>query len=395
MKTISQLEIADRVCLVRADLNVPLDPATGAIIEQQRLTTILPTIRMLQAGRAKVVLMSHLGRPESADDMRYSMAPVREALSELLGEPVIDAAGPLSERTSAVVGELGAGQVAMLENLRFLPGEAQNSDEVARELASLGEVYVNDAFAVAHRSHASVVGIPRYLPSAIGPLFEREVETIALAVENPRKPSVAILGGAKVADKFPLLRNIAKSYDRIIVGGGVAAVFLALRGYPTGGFKITKDEKRLAQQLLDDGEAQIETPSDLVITEKFSSEAPHQTVPLDQLGGRDVIMDIGGETAARYAAIIRAAKAVIWNGPVGVYEWEQYRRGSDAIGRAVASLTDATTVAGGGSTVSIIKTLGLTDADITHVSTGGGAFLKMLAGEALPAYEALERGVEH
>jgi len=379
-------------CLVRVDLNVPQDPATFAILSDARLKSVVPTINILRQKGAITLLMSHLGRPRDRRVQNFSMEIVRERLAALLNLEIVDVKGPVSDEARAIATSMNEpGAVGLLENLRFDAGEEANDPQFAKRLAELGDFYINDAFGTAHRAHASVARLPELLPSAAGPLLNAEVRQISQATKSPRKPAVAVLGGAKMSDKVQQLFNIAQSFDRILLGGGMTAAFLKLKGLPTGGFEVSDNDLDTARRILQFGEkCEVCAPSDFIAIKSLEQNAPARQVKFDQIEADDLIMDIGPDTVKKYVGLIQNAKTVIWNGPFGYYEWQAYQKGTIELARAIAELKDATTVAGGGSTLSVISDLNIAD-KLTHVSTGGGAFLKMLAGETLIGYQALRK----
>lgn len=386
---LAKMDLSGARCLLRVDLNVPLDPADFTILSDERLVRVVPVIELLLKKGASVVLMSHLGRPKGKRMPEYSMKVVQKRLSQILGKPIIDAKGSVSDETLRIVRAMQPGEIALLENLRFFAGEEANDPQFAADLAKLGDFYVNDAFGVSHRAHASVVTLPTLLPSAAGPLLESEITQIGNAIKNPTKPAVAIVGGAKIADKTSQLLNIAQAVERILLGGGMVGAFLKLQGCNSGGFEVTDDDLAKARQLTALRDCEITIPTDFKVIKTFSANAPARVVTAVEIEPDDLIMDIGDATAKQYTDTIRAAKTVVWNGPVGYYEWAAYQVGTLRLAKAIANLQGATTVAGGGSTLSVIADLKIHN-KLTHVSTGGGAFLKMLAGEPIVGYEALK-----
>jgi phosphoglycerate kinase len=382
---------AGRRVLVRADLNVPLDG--GEVADDLRISESLPTISRLRQAGARVVVMSHLGRPKGkvVDELR--LTPVARRLEQLLGAPVAAAADVVGEDARAKVEALGDGGVVLLENLRFEPGEEANDDAFADALASLGDAYVDDAFGAAHRAHASVVGVPaRIADSVAGELLRKEVEILSRLLEDPARPFVAVLGGAKVSDKLGVLDNLLTTADRLLVGGAMAFTFLRAQGLDVGASRVEADQvERVAGLLRQASEQQVEVlvPTDVVIADRFAEDADHRTVAADAIPEGWVGLDIGPETVERFAAAIGDAEAVLWNGPMGVFEWRAFARGTEGVARAVAGTTGFTVI-GGGDSAAAVRQLGL-DQQVTHVSTGGGASLEFLEGVDLPGVAALRR----
>ncbi len=371
MKTLDDLEVVGKRVLVRVDFNVPLQD--GAIADDTRIRGALPTLRELrEAGAAQLVLVSHLGRPKGAPDPQYSLAPVAARLSELLGVDV-------------ALGEGGEGEVVLLENIRFEPGETKNDPELARKLADLADVYVNDAFGAAHRAHASTEGVAHLLPHAAGRLLQREVETIEGILREPQRPFVAVVGGAKVTDKIGVLERFLEVADAVLIGGAMAFPFLKAQGHAVGASLCADEDVEAARGLLPN--AKLRLPVDLVLGRAFSADTETQ-----ELDGVDVPdgwmgLDVGPRTAALYGGEIAGAGTVCWNGPMGAFELAPFAAGTKAVAEAVAA-TSATTVVGGGDSVAAVVQFGLSDR-VDHVSTGGGASLELIEGKALPGVEAL------
>jgi phosphoglycerate kinase len=390
MRTLDDLDVQGKRVLVRVDYNVPLDEH-GRITDDTRIRATLPTIRALLDRGAAVVLMSHLGRPRGKPNPSMSLRPVAARLSELLGRPVKmldDCVGPAVE---AAVKALAPGEVALLENLRFHGEEEANDPAFARQLAALGDVYVNDAFGAAHRAHASTEGVARLLPSAAGLLMQREVEALGRVLHQPEPPVVIILGGAKISDKIGVIRNLLGRANVILIGGGMANTFLKAQGREIGRSLVEPDKVAEARQLLDEAAARgvtLALPVDVVVAPRVSADAPRRTVPVDQVGADDLILDIGPRTVEAFRAHIAGAKTIVWNGPAGVFEVEPFAAGTRAIARAVAD-SGAFSLVGGGDSVAAIEQAGLADR-ISHVSTGGGAALEFLEGQALPGVKVLE-----
>ena len=391
IRTLDDFGVAHHRVLLRADLNVPLTDEQGevTVADDTRIRAALETIEELRGRHARIVLLSHLGRPHGRE-AELSMRPIAERLNELLGGGVSLAPGVVGDDITALTRHLRDGEVLLLENVRYEPGETDNDPELALALAQLADVFVNDAFGTAHRAHASTVGVARLLPSAAGRLMEREVRTLGSVVERPARPLVAVLGGAKVADKIALVERFLEIADSVLIGGAMSFPFLAEQGHALGASPCSDADRELARGALrraaEDGR-DLQLPEDLLVAESASEDAhvrmtDRADVPDGLLG-----LDIGSRTAARYAARIDAAKTVFWNGPMGVFECEPFAGGTRAVAQAVAR-TNALSVIGGGETVAAVRRLGLTD-EIDHLSTGGGATLRLLQGLALPAVEAL------
>ncbi len=375
--------------LVRLDLNVPLTADGSDVSDDSRIQAVLPTIEHLREAGARIVLCSHFGRPRGrvVDEMR--LAPVRERLSRLLDLEVVDAGGPAGHESRRICAGLGPGDVALLENLRFDPREEANDDGFARELAALGDLFVNDAFGTAHRAHASTVGVASHLPAVAGLLMARELEMLGRVIDSPEHPVVAVVGGAKVSDKLAVITNLASRVDKILIGGGMVTAFAAALGHSTGGAEVSAQEADVAHSLLDSPHTSIVTPVDAVTATEALPDADAAVYPVRDLPADALILDIGPETASRYADEIMKSRTIIWNGPMGVFEWPAFAGGTQVVATAIASNRDAISVAGGGSTAQAIGELGLDDG-FTHVSTGGGAALEFMEGRLLPGVAALD-----
>ncbi|MCI0871097.1 MAG: phosphoglycerate kinase [Chloroflexi bacterium] len=388
-RSIRDTDVTGKTVLVRVDFNVPM--RNGIINDDSRIRATLPTLSLLRDGGAKVVVCSHLGRPggQVVEEMRLSQVRVR--LSELLGLGVRDAAGPAGKTPVRVASALAEGEFALLENLRFDPGEEANDARFSKYLAGLADVYVNDAFGAAHRAHASTVGVADYLPAVAGLLMERELEMLGKVMtrDDAASPVVAIVGGAKVADKIQVLRHLARKVDIILIGGGMVAAFFAARGESGGAAVVTGEDASAAAGLLDTKGVEVVIPTDVITAPEFRENATATLHKSSNIPRAELILDIGPDTSKKYSEIISKARTLIWNGPMGVFEWSRFARGSEAVARAVAANRQATSVIGGGSTAELVGSLGLVD-QITHVSTGGGASLEFLEGKVLPGVAALD-----
>jgi phosphoglycerate kinase len=389
--TVRDIDVKDKRVLVRVDFNVPMNEDTGVITDDSRIRASLPTIQYLVDHKAKVILCSHLGRPKGAPEAKFSLAPVAKRLAELIGKPVAitsDCIGPEAENA---VKALKSGDMLLLENLRFHAEEEKNGPDFARALASLADVYVNDAFGTAHRAHASIVGVTKYLqPAVAGFLLEKELVNLGGILTNPVHPFVALLGGAKVSDKVALIENIISKVDYILIGGGMAATFLKSEGYEVGQSLLEADRIQTAADLIKktkDNKVNLVLPSDVVITNDVSDKGSNQVVTIDKVPKDMKIVDIGPKTFISFTKILTTCKTVFWNGPMGVYEVPQFAKGSIAIAQVLAGLK-ASTVIGGGSTADMVYDMKLAD-KMTFVSTGGGASMSFLSGEILPGVEAL------
>lgn len=388
VRSVRDLDAAGRRVFLRADLNAPLEG--GRVADDLRLQAALPTLRLLLEGGARVVLASHLGRPKGDVDPAYSMAPVAERLGELLDRPVLAARDVIGPDARAKVAGLEDGEVVLLENLRFDGGETTNDDAFADALAAMADAYVDDAFGAAHRAHASISGVPARIPGYAGLLLERELEVLGGLLEDPARPYVAVLGGAKVSDKLTVLENLLTRVDAIAVGGAMCFTFLAAEGHDVGASRREQDQVDTVRDLVASARARgvtVHLPTDVVVAPTFAEDAPATTVDVDAIPSEQMGLDIGPETAAAYAAAVRAAGSVFWNGPMGVFEWESFSAGTRAVAEAMAD-TAGFSVVGGGDSAAAIRRFGL-DQAVDHVSTGGGASLELLEGRELPGVVAL------
>ena len=395
-RTLGQLDVSGKRVLVRVDFNVPIDQGIeGISLYDQRLRATLPTINYLVEQGSKVVLCSHLGRPKGEVVEELRLAPVGDRLAFLLERPVKrlpEITGPM---VSDAIAAMAAVDVVLLENVRFNPGEEQNDEAFACELSDSVDCFVNDAFAVCHRAHASTAGITKFLPSAMGLLVQREVTEIGKALENPDKPLAALMGGAKVSDKILLLDNLLEDLDHLFIGGGMCVTFLNALGFLTGDSRIEEDRLEFARQIMErakKSKTEVHLPDYVVIANEFKPDPSD----IDVMHVGDVpdgwyIMDIAPSAAQEFSETLRKCKTIIWNGPMGVFEMPKFSKGTRTVAEAIAKLEDVTSVVGGGSTAEAIEELGLMD-KMTHVSTGGGASLEFLEGKELPGIAALPEG---
>jgi phosphoglycerate kinase len=384
-KTIRDLDFKGKKVLVRVDFNVPIKD--GVVADDTRIKAALPTIQYLLDQGAAVILCSHLGRPKEGPDPQFSMKPTAEHLAKLLGRKVAfaeDCVGPIAEQAAS---QLKAGEVLVLENTRFHKGETKNDPEMAKQLAALADVYVNDAFGSAHRAHASTEGVARLLPAVAGFLMEKEIQYLGQAIADPQRPFVAILGGAKISDKIGVIRNLLKKADQVLIGGGMANTFFKAQGYPVGDSLVEDEALETAKELLAEGSTKLRLPIDVVIADRFEDSAEKRTISMGAIPDGWRIMDIGPETVAAFRKVILPAGTIVWNGPMGVFEFPNFAEGTFEIAKAVAECK-GTTIVGGGDSVSAVKKSGVADR-ITHISTGGGASLEMLEGLVLPGVAAL------
>jgi phosphoglycerate kinase len=384
-KIVTDLDVKGKKVLVRVDFNVPIKD--GKVTDDTRITAALPTIQYLLDNGAAVILCSHLGRPKEGPDPAYSMKPVAEHLATLISAPVKfaeDCIGPVAKKAAA---ELKPGEVLVLENTRFHPEETKNDPAMAKALASLADLYVNDAFGSAHRAHASTAGVAEYLPSAAGFLMEKEIRYLGNAIADPVRPFVAILGGAKISDKIGVINNLLNKADKILIGGGMANTFLAAKGYQMGDSLVEAEVIDQAKGLLEKSKGKLVLPVDLVIADAFDAEANKKVIPIGDVPAGWRVLDIGPETVKAFGAEIAAAGTIVWNGPMGVFEFPRFAEGTYGVAKEVAN-SKAISIIGGGDSVAAINQSGLSD-KITHISTGGGASLEMLEGLELPGVALL------
>jgi len=389
-KTLKDLNFKDKKVLVRCDFNVPLDKE-GNIRDDIRIVSALPTINYLLEKGAAVILMSHLGRPDGEANRKYSLQPVAKRLSELLGRDVCfeDSDTVVDERVKASAAKLKPGEIMLLQNTRFRKEETKNAGTFAQELASLGDLFVNDAFGTAHRAHSSNVGICQYLPSALGLLVEKEVEIMGNALREPKRPFTAILGGAKVSDKIGVIENLLNIADKILIGGGMTYTFLKAKGYNTGNSLLEEDKVELAGMILDKAKDKILLPVDTVVAKEFNNDTEFFTADADKIPDGYMGLDIGQKTLDMFVNIIKNSKTIILNGPLGVFEMDNFARGTNEIAKAIAANKDAISIVGGGDSAAAVEKVGLAK-KITHISTGGGASLEFLEGKILPGIDAIE-----
>ncbi len=389
-KTVRDIDVQKKRVLVRVDFNVPMDKSTGEITDDARIKASLPTIRYLIDQGAKVILCSHLGRPDGKVKDELRLSRVGERLAVLLGKPVkcmTDCIGPEVEKA---VGEMRSSDVIMLENLRFHDEETKNEPSFAKSLAKLAEVYVNDAFGTAHRAHASTAGVADYLPAVSGFLMEKEIEFLGKALTDPARPFAMIIGGAKVADKIALLENIIEKVDLLIIGGGMANTFIKAQGHSVGSSKVEDDQLEFSRNVMAKARSKrvkLLLPVDGIAAEKFEAKASRKTVSIDAVPDGWMLLDIGPKSIENFKRELKVCRTIVWNGPVGVFEFPSFAAGTKAIALFIAEL-DATTIVGGGDTAAAVAQFGV-DAKMTHVSTGGGASLEFLEGKVLPGVAAL------
>ena len=392
-RTLSALDVANRRVLVRVDFNIPIEQGVEAIAAyDQRLRATLPTIRYLLERDCRIILGSHLGRPRGQADDTLRLAPVGDRLAALLNHPVKSLTDCIGPAVAAEVDAMRPRDIVLLENLRFHPGEERNDLDFARELAALADCFVMDAFAVAHRAHASTVGVTNCSPAAMGLLVQREVAAMGAALESPAPPLAALLGGAKVSDKILVLKNLLAKLNHLFIGGGMAVTFLRAQGYTTGDSPVEADRLDFAREVLARAAAgglAVHLPEDVVVASSFDPDpAETGTVAVDQVPEGWYIMDLGPATAAAFAAALQSCQTIIWNGPMGVFEMPRFRQGTRVVAEAIAGLEKAASVVGGGSTAEAVEALGLMER-MSHVSTGGGASLEFLEGRELPGIAAL------
>ena len=387
-KTVEDINVSGKKVLVRCDFNVPLKD--GEITSDKRIVASLPTIKYLIDHNAKVILCSHLGRPKGEFKPEFSLAPVAKRLSELLGKEVKMAKDVVGESAQALAAELKDGDVMLLENVRFHAEETKNDPEFSKALASLADIYVNDAFGSAHRAHSSTTGVADYLPAVCGYLIQKEIEFMGGALENPKRPLVAILGGAKVSDKIGVINNLLDKVDTLIVGGGMAYTFFVAKGYHVGTSLVEEDKVELAKDMMNKAAekgVKFLLPIDNVVGKEFDADTEYQTINSDEFPEGWMGLDIGPKTRELFADAVKGSGTVIWNGPMGVSEWDHFANGTIAVATAVAE-SGAISIIGGGDSAAAVQKLGFAD-KMSHISTGGGASLEFLEGKELPGIAAL------
>jgi len=384
-KTVKDIDIKDKRVLMRVDFNVPM--ADGRVADDKRIRAAVPTIQYVLDQGASLILMSHLGRPKSGSDPAFSLRAASEVLSSLLNRPVQMAPDCVGAEVEKMAKSLKPGEVLLLENTRFHAGEEKNDLELAKQMAALGEVYVNDAFGSAHRAHSSTEGVAHFLPAVSGFLMEQELEYLGRAVANPEHPYIAILGGAKISDKILVVETLLSKCDKLIIGGGMANTFLAAKGLNMQDSLVEESSIETAKSILASSSEKLVLPIDAVIADKFDADANSQTVDINQIPAGWRMLDVGPKTLDSYKAILGDAKLVVWNGPVGVFEMPKFAEGTFALAKLLAE-SNAVTVIGGGDSASAVKKAGVAK-QMTHVSTGGGASLEFLEGKELPGIAAL------
>lgn len=390
-KTVRDIDVTGKKVLVRCDFNVPQNAETGKITDNRRIRAALPTIKYLEENNAKIILCSHLGRPKGEVNPKYSLKPVAEELSKLLGKEVKLAKDVIGEDAKNLTSNMQEGDIVLLENVRFHKEEEKNDPEFSKALASFAEIYVNDAFGTSHRAHSSTAGVADYLPAVSGFLIEKEIEFLGGALENPKRPFVAILGGAKVSDKIGVIENLIDKVDTLIIGGGMAYTFYKAEGHSIGTSICEEDKLELAKEILEKANAKgvkLLLPVDNHVAKEYSNEAEDKIVSKEEIPDGFMGLDIGPKTIERFAEELNKAKTVVWNGPLGVCEFPKFEVGTKEIAKILANL-DATTIIGGGDSAAAIEKLGLSD-KMTHISTGGGASLEFLEGKVLPGIDCLQ-----
>lgn len=392
-KTLKDIDVQGKKVLVRCDFNVPLDKE-GNITDDIRITSSMPTIDYLLKNGAAVILMSHLGRPKGQPSKEFSLLPVAKRLSEILGKNVLfeDCDMVVDEKVKEDAEKLQPGDVMLLQNTRFRKEEEKNSGDFARGLSSLGDVFVNDAFGTAHRAHSSNVGMCSFLPSAVGFLVEREIDIMGSALENPKRPLTAILGGAKVSDKIAVIENLLNIADNILIGGGMMYTFLKAEGFNTGSSLLEEDKVELAKELIHKAKEKnvnLILPKDTIVAKEFKNDTDFFQTDSDKIPDDFMGLDIGEKTIQDFEDIINDSRTIIWNGPLGVFEMENFAKGTISVAKAIAENTEAVSIIGGGDSAAAVEQFGLAD-KITHISTGGGASLEFLEGKILPGIDAVD-----
>ena len=390
-KTVKDIDVNGKKVLVRCDFNVPIDSETGKITDNRRIRAALPTIQYLLDHNAKVILCSHLGRPKGEFNLKYSLKPVAEELSKLLNKDVKLAKDVIGESAKELTSNMKEGDIVLLENVRFHKEEEQNDPEYSKALASMAEIYVNDAFGTAHRAHSSTTGVADYLPAVSGFLIEKELEFLGGALENPKLPFVAILGGAKVSDKIGVIENLLDKVDTLIIGGGMAYTFYKAQGHHIGTSICEEDKLDLAKSILEKAQekgVKLLLPVDNHVSSEYSNNGEEKMVDSTEIPDGFMGLDIGPKTIEKFEEAVKDAKTVVWNGPLGVCEFDKFATGTKAVATMLSKL-DAITIIGGGDSAAAIEKLGLAD-KMTHISTGGGASLEFLEGKTLPGIACLQ-----
>lgn len=390
-KTIRDIDLKNKKVLVRCDFNVPFDEE-GKISDNRRIVAALPTIKYLLENNCKIILCSHLGRPKGEFKKEFSLKPVAEELSRLLNVEVKLSEDVVGESARTLTNNMQEGEIVLLENVRFEAGEEKNDEELSKKLASFAEIYVNDAFGTAHRAHSSTTGVASFLPAVSGFLIEKELEFLGNALENPQRPFVAILGGKKVSDKIGVIDSLLEKVDTLIIGGGMAYTFFKSMGYNVGKSICEEDKLELAQNLIKKAEeknVKLLLPIDNVVADEFSPDANTKEVLSSEIPEGWEGLDIGPKTVELFKQELKNAKTIIWNGPLGLFEYEKFSNGTNEIAKCLANLNEVTTIIGGGDSAAAVEKIGLAD-KMTHISTGGGASLEFLEGKKLPGIEALQ-----
>lgn len=390
-RSIRDLDVQNKRVLLRVDYNVPMSKG-GAITDDKRILETLPTIRYLLDKNATIILVTHMGRPDGKIVESLRLDKIAQRLSALLGKPVNKLNSVVGPDVTEVIANAKPGDIIMLENVRFLKEEKNGSEELAKKLSALADVYVDDAFATAHRPDTSVAGVPQFLPSAAGFLLEKEINVLETVTTSAKKPFIAILGGAKVSDKIGLIKNLLTKTDAILIGGGMAFTFLKAMGYAVGFSLVEEDYLKVADEIIEAAKTKgtrLLLPVDIIVTNEIKTGASHRIVDIEEIPADQIGVDIGPKTIQTFEAEIAKANTIIWNGPMGVIEIAEFAEGTKSLARVIAARSDALTVAGGGETASVIDALNLQN-EFKHVSTGGGAFLEYLEGKQLPGIEAID-----
>lgn len=387
-KTMNDVEVKGKRVFVRVDFNVPME--NGEITDDTRIRAAIPTIQQLVNSGAKVILASHLGRPKGEVKEELRLTAVGHHLSKLIGQPVIKLDESIGEEVETTVGNMKEGDIVLLENVRFHKGEEKNDEELSKSFAKLADIYVNDAFGAAHRAHASTEGIAKYIPAVSGLLMEKELDVLGKALSNPERPFTAIIGGAKVKDKIGVIENLLDKVDHLIIGGGLSFTFTKAQGYSIGKSLLEEDKIELAQGFIEKAKekgVQLHMPIDTVVANEFSKDAETKVVSIEDIPEDWMGLDIGPETAERYAEIIKQSKLIIWNGPMGVFEMDKFAHGTKTVAQAMAK-TEGYTIIGGGDSAAAVEKFEVAD-QMNHISTGGGASLELMEGKQLPGIVAL------